>query len=173
MVSTKNNSTILEAPYGHDIHDLTFLGTYRHINDDVIIQQENHGFQVGDVIYYNIQQQTFEKALAINAIESEVCGVISSVVDNHMCKFITSGTIKTDKYNFDVDTPLYLSEYIPGKLVSIIPTDVKKQIAIQTENGLLIDIQRGYRLTQSDKTESPDLEPYTQDELDEIIQNIW
>lgn len=173
MVKTKNNSLILEVPYGHDIHDLEFLGVYEHIDKDVTIQQENHGFQVGDVIYYNIQKQTFEKALAINTMESEVCGVISSVIDNHTCKFITSGFILTNRFKFDTDTPLYLSELIPGKLVSMAPNMIHKQIAVQMPDGLRIDIQRGYRLKLEEESTQTDFQPYTQEELDEIIQNIW
>ena len=73
---------------------------------------------------------------------------------------------QTPKWFFTED---YTNE---GKLVSIEPSYIIKQIAIQLSDGIMIDIQRGYK-TPNIESSSEILEPYTQAELDEIIKNIW
>lgn len=167
----KNNSTIYKNPQEQHLFDLSKLGTLIYAGGLIEIAQPNHFFQIGDVLYYNVQTKMFAKAVAINTIESEVCGVVSSVPDKDNFVLVTEGKVETDKYTFDVDSPLYLSDAHPGKLVSIPPADVIKQIAIQTTNGIIVDIQRGYRTINS--TPVDDMEPYTKEELDEIIKNIW
>lgn len=167
----KNNSIIFKNPHDQYLFDLSILGTIIHENKTIEINQQNHYFQVGDVLYYNVKTQMFAKAIAVNNIESEVCGVVSKIIDKDNFIILSKGEIETDRYTFNIDTPLYLSNVNPGKLVSIEPQDVIKQIATQTINGIMIDIQRGYRtLNQSFFGE---LESYTQEELDEIIKNIW
>ena len=123
-------------------------------------------------MYYDIKAKQFSKALAINSIESEVCGVVSNILGVNTFQLLTEGYLKTDKYNFALDTPLYLSESTSGKLTSIAPKGIVKQVATQTNNGIMIDIQRGYKISDT-TVEDEELELYTKEELDEIIQNIW
>ena len=165
------NSNIMKNPQERHIFDLTKLGILESPNQQIQISQSNHFFQVGDILYYDIRTQLFGKAIAVNNIESEVCGAVLSVQDNDTFTLITQGEIQTLRYAFPSGTPLYLSEIYPGKLISIEPTSVFKQVAIQTDNGIMIDIQRGYKSPNPSYIE--ELEPYTQDELDEIIKNIW
>lgn len=167
----RNNSTIYKNPQEQHIFDLSQLGTLVYAGGSIEINQENHFFQVGDVLYYNIKEKIFAKAVAVNNIESEVCGLVSEVIDKDNFVIIGDGILETDRYTFEEGKELYLSDAHPGKLVSIAPTDVIKQIATQLTNGIMIDIQRGYRT--SNPTSSEELEPYTQAELDEIIKNIW
>ena len=161
----------MKNPQERHIFDLTEFGTLTSLNQYIQISQPNHFFQVGDVLYYNIQTQSFGKAVAVNNIESEVCGVVFDVQDNDTFTLITEGEVQTPRYTFETGTPLYLSEAYPGRLMSIEPRNIFKQVAVQTENGIMIDIQRGYRDTNTFIDE--ELEPYTQTELDEIIKNIW
>lgn len=167
----RNNSTIYKNPQEQYLFDLSVLGTIMYEEKVVEINQPNHFFQVGDVLYYNIKTQIFAKAVAVNDIESEVCGAVLKVIDKDHFVITAKGEIETDRYTFDEGTPLYLSNAQPGKLVSIEPYDIIKQIATQTVNGIMIDIQRGYHTVNP--TVSEELEPYTQEELDEIIKNIW
>lgn len=168
----KNNSTIYRNPYNQLIFDLSQLGTVSISTNNIIkITQEKHLFQVGDILYYDIKEKKFSKAFAINDIQSEVCGVVSEVLNNDNFIITGEGLIETNRYEFDEGTILYLSDVYPGKLVSIPPSDIIKQIATQATNGIIIDIQRGYKITNS--TSSEILEAYTKEELDEIIKNIW
>lgn len=167
----KNNSTIFKNPQDQYLFDLSILGTITHENKVIEINQQNHYFQVGDVLYYNVKTQKFAKAVAVNNIESEVCGVISKVIDKDNFIVLTEGEIKTNRYTFNVSTRLYLSDVYPGKLVSIKPQYVVKQIATQTVDGIMINIQQGLRTPEASSSE--ELESYTQEELDEIIKNIW
>ena len=86
-------------------------------------------------------------------------------------EIVTTGLILTDRYNFDEGTVLYLSDATAGKLVSIAPADIIKQVATCVTNGIIVDIKRAYKLT--DTTSTDEYEAYTQAELDEIINNIW
>lgn len=166
------NSTIYKNPQDQHIFDLSQIGILNHENKTIEINQQNHYFQVTDVLYYDIKNHKFAKALARNTIESEVCGVVSEIIDIDNFVMITAGEIKTTRYTFDPGTILYLSDAHEGKLVSIEPAYTVKQIATQLSDGIMIDIQRGYR-TPNTESGSETLEPYTQAELDEIIKNIW
>ena len=56
--------------------------------------------------------------------------------------------------------------------MSIAPINVVKQVATQTTNGIMLDIRRGYKISEDEYTDE-ELEVYTKEELDEIIANIW
>ena len=165
------NSTIYKNPQDQHIFDLSQIGILNHENKTIEINQQNHYFQVTDVLYYDIKNHKFAKALARNTIESEVCGVVSEIIDVNNFVIITNGEIKTTRYTFNPGTILYLSDVNAGKLVSIQPHSVIKQIAIQDTNGIIINIQRGLKTTSTSSSEN--LEPYTKEELDEIIKNVW
>lgn len=166
------NSTIFKNPQDQHLFDLSYLGILTHERKTIEINQQAHYFQIGDVLYYDIQNHKFNKAIAKNSMESEVCGVVSEIIDIDNFVMITAGEIKTTRYTFDPGTILYLSDAHEGKLVSIEPAYTVKQIATQLSDGIMIDIQRGYR-TPNTESGSETLEPYTKAELDEIIKNIW
>lgn len=170
MMDDKLNSNIYKNPEEQHIIDLSNIGTIEVINNQEIVQ-EDHYFHVGDVIYYDIQLKRFSLALAYNNIESEVVGLVSQIIDNDTFVLTNTGTLYTDRYTFPKNTVLYLSDINPGKLVSIAPTFVKP-VAIQTTNGIIIDIARGWA-DENSVSESTEYEAYTQEELDEIISNIW
>ena len=166
------NSTIFKNPQDQHLFDLSYLLVLNHEKKSIEINQQNHYFQISDVLYYDIKNHKFNKANAKNSIESEVCGVVSEIIDIDNFVMITNGEIKTTRYTFTPGTILYLSDAHEGKLVSIEPSYIIKQIAIQLSDGIMIDIQRGYK-TPNIESSSEILEPYTQAELDEIIKNIW
>lgn len=167
----KNNSIIFKNPQDQTLFDLSYIGTMIIESKTIEINQQEHYFQIGDILCYNIKTNLFAKAIAINNIESEVCGAVLDIIDKDNFIMITKGEIETSRYTFDEGTKLYLSDVYPGKLVSIGPQDIVKEIATQTTNGILLNIQRGYRV--NDSSSSGELEPYTKEELDEIIKNIW
>ena len=166
------NSIIYKNPQDQHLFDLSYLGILNHERKTIEINQQNHYFNIGDVLYYDIKNHKFDKAIAKNSIESEVCGVVSEIIDVNNFVMITNGEIKTTRYTFNPGTILYLSDAHEGKLVSIQPSYTIKQIATQLSDGIMIDIQRGYR-TPDTESGSETLESYTQTELDEIIKNIW
>lgn len=170
MEHHKNNSVIYKNPDKTALVDLSTIGTLKTEKTEIRIQQANHFFRTGDVLYFNPNTNEFAKALAINNIESEVCGVVSEVVDNNEFIILTEGFVKTDKYNFPIGSVLYLSEVIPGFLMSVQPTHILKQVAVQSINGIQVSIQMGFHL--SDNPIKVTLEPYTKDELDDIILNV-
>lgn len=167
----KNNSIIYKSSQEQHIFDLSQIGTLIYADKPIEINQQNHYFRVGDVLYYNVKTKIFAKAVAVNNIESEVCGVVSEVLDKDNFVLVSEGEIKTDRYTFNEGDILFLSDAHPGKLVSIEPFNIVKQIATQTTDGIIVDIQRGYKTLKSPESEI--LESYTQAELDEIIKNIW
>ena len=167
----RNNSTIFKNTQEHHLFDLSSIGSVIHEDKTIQINQIDHYFQKGEVLYYDVRTNKFARAIAVNNIESEACGIVSDVIDKDNFVLIAKGLLETDQYTFDENTPLYLSDAHAGKLVSIQPHSVIKQIAIQATNGIIIDIQRGWKTTSTSSSEN--LEPYTRAELDEIIKNVW
>ena len=166
------NSNIYKNSHDRYIFDLTSIGTVVREDETIEIYQENHFFRVADALYYDIKNHKFDMALAENTIMSEVCGVVSEIIDRNTFRIIVNGHIQTDRYSFDVNTPLYLSDAIGGKLVSIAPGNVIKQVATQVSGGIMVDIQRGF-IYNPNNSQEEEMEPYTKEELDEIIKNLW
>ena len=165
------NTNIFKNPQEPHLFDLSSIGSVIHEDKTIQINQIDHYFQKGEVLYYDVRTNKFARAIAVNNIESEACGIVSDVIDKDNFVLIAKGLLETDQYTFDENTPLYLSDAHAGKLVSIQPHSVIKQIAIQATNGIIIDIQRGWKTTSTSSSEN--LEPYTKAELDEIIKNVW
>lgn len=169
MILQKKSSTIFQNPEEYLV-DLTPLGAYTHEDSEIRIQQESHYFRVGDVLYFDVKSNKFSKALAINSMTSEVCGVVSEIPNDNEFVIITEGFIETDRYKFKESSVLYLSEVIPGTLMSANPTAVLKEVGIQLSNGIQVGIKTGYYLTN--KPLEVTMVPYTKEELDDIILNV-
>ena len=58
-----NNSTIYKNPQDQHIFDLSQIGILNHENKTIEINQQNHYFQVTDVLYYDIKNHKFNKAI--------------------------------------------------------------------------------------------------------------
>jgi len=165
------NSVIYKNPEEWKVLDFTNIGIKVYEDKIIGIHQESHYFAIGDALFYNVITNKFEKALAENTMFSEVCGVVSKINTIDDFEIISFGEIKTDRYLFEVNTPLYLSDIQPGKLVSIHPNEIAKEVATTTLNGIMVDIKRAVKTTAT--SDSNTYETYTQQELDEIIGNIW
>lgn len=166
----RDNSVIFKNSEEQHLLDLSALGSLKANNKEIRIKQDKHFFQIGDALFFDVRENKFSKALAINNINCEVCGIVSEVPSDSEFIILTEGYIKTDRYKYAEGLPLYLSEVIPGFLMSIEPTHISKQAAVQTANGIKVDIQMGYYLKDNEIKIS--LEPYTKEELDDIILNI-
>ncbi len=169
----KNNSVIFKNPEDDHLIDLTYLGTMLKEDTTIQITQDNHFFIPGDVLAYNLESKKFIRALAVNTIQSEVCGVVSEYIDSNNFILVAKGIVNAPQYKFPNGSILYLSEVIPGKLMSIQPTNVFREIATQVSNGV-IEVKLKVGLTTGISTQQPQetLEPYTKTELDEIIVNV-
>lgn len=168
----RTNSIIYKDPEEQQVFDLSSIGTIFMTGESLIeIKQENHRLRVGDVIYYDIHERKFDMAIAQNTIESEACGIVNQVVDEDNFTFIPKGLFETDLYSFNPGSVVYLSGNVHGKLTTIRSANVIKEIGIMVPNGIMINIQRGLRYKTSEELE--ELETYTEEELQEIIQNIW
>ena len=165
------NSNIYKTPEEHHLFDLSQIGTTKVINKQEVVQVK-HYFRVGDAIYYDIKENKFALALAINSIASEVVGLVSEIIDEDRFMIANTGELLTNRYSFPVGTQLYLSNIAPGKLVSIQPSNVIKPIATRSNSGIIIDIGRGW-IPENPTSDEVVYENYTQEELDEIISNIW
>ena len=165
------NSIIYKNPEEYSVLDFTNIGIKLYEDKIMDIHQENHYFNIGDALFYNIKTKKFEKALAENSIFSEVCGVVSKIKSIDDFEIISYGEIQTNRYTFELNTKLYLSDMQPGKLLSIHPAIIVKEIATQVEEGIFVNIKRALKTTATSDVNT--YENYTQEELNEIISNIW
>ena len=170
----RKNSTIYRSPEEPSIFDISSLGTYVKEDTEIKITQSMHYFREGDALYYDPMTVKFQKAIANNTIASEVCGIVSEVINLNTFIIVTEGEVMVPRYQYSPDSTLYLSESIDGHLTSIQPTYVIKPLGKQIEPGkILVDIQRSFVMAERDAfVNTEELEPYTQQELDEIILNV-
>lgn len=166
------NSVIFKNPEDDHLIDLTYLGIMLRENTTVQITQENHFFMIGDVLAYSPSEKAFIRAIAINTMDSEICGLVSEVIDNDNFIIVCKGQINAPQYQYPNGSTLWLSEVNPGKLMSIKPTKTFRQVGTQVSPGVInVDLQMGLTMGGSSPSGEP-LERYTKDELDEIIANI-
>ena len=168
----KTNSTIFKNPEDEHLIDLSYLGTMLKEDSSVIIEQKNHFFIPGDVLAYSLKDQLFIRAVAINTMDSEICGVVSRFIDLDHFELVTKGIVETSLYSYPNGSILWLSEVIPGRLMSIMPTKTFRQVATQVSPGIIeVELKMGFTtgpITQA----SDELTNFTKEELDDIIQNL-
>ena len=174
MIKSRNNSSIFRDVFDEDQNtDLTYIGIVGSNFEKINLEESNHGFILGDAIYYDINTNHYYRALAVNTVMSEVIGVVSKVIDNDNFELTLKGNIILDRYNtIQNDKPLYLSPIITGKLTEIEPNNISKIIAVKIQNGIKVDIQRGYHLIQSEEPIYDDIRYYTEQEIQDIINTI-
>ena len=115
------------------------------------VNQENHGFNIGDFIYYHPIDK-YQLAAAIDDYDSNIVGMVTKVNDTDNFEYQWSGFYKTDIYNtvngFTQGMPLYISDTNPGKVTQEQP-DISKAVGYPVENiGLIISIERGIQYNQ-------------------------
>lgn len=167
----KKNSVIFRNPQEY-FADISGIFTRRVPLVKEPFEQKNHCFLIGDALYYDASDKKFQAAIARNTKQIEVVGVVAQIIDNDHFELSTTGLVETIRYPFPTGTQLYLSDVNAGKLVSIPPATSVKPVAVCGENGIIIEIDTGWFLSDDPPDES-EYEPYTQEELDEIILNIW
>ena len=166
------NSIIFRNPDEHKIIDISKVGVVSLEDANIVITQRNHLLLKGDALFYNVTTKEFDRAIGVNAKNIECCGVISEVIDEDRFILVTKGIIENTKYSYPIGSALYLSEVTPGHLVSIMPLINVKQVGYQvSEHGIEVDLSIGMTKDYTRNVEQ-ELVPYTQEELDEIIQNI-
>lgn len=84
-----------------------------------IVNQGNHGFLVGDILYFN--GSTYEKALAENSAKSNVVGIVSGIINLNNFTLLTSGLI-TSLTGLIPGAVYYLSDVASGALTTTAPT---------------------------------------------------
>lgn len=169
----KVNSVIFKNPEDDHLIDLGYLGTMLRENSTVQIMQRNHYFMAGDVLAYDIKKHYFVRAIAMNTMQSEICGVVSSVIDLDNFTLVVKGTVETPQYQYPDGSTLWLSEVIPGKLNSVTPTKTFKEVATQVSPGVIeVELKMGITMGSYKESSSGPLEHYTKEELDEIILNL-
>lgn len=165
------NSVIFKDSEDGHLIDFTYLGTMLKENFSIQIYQEGHFFFSGDVLAYSFEKGEFVRAIARNTMQSEICGVVSEIIDINNFILVTKGTVQAPQYKYPDGSTLYLSEVIPGKLNSIFPTKTFREVATQISTGI-IEVNLKFGTTMG--SFKPDSPPghYTKDELDEIIANL-
>ena len=173
MINNRNNSVIFRDVELDEVLDFTHLSSTEEDFKTIELEEFSHGFFVGDAIYYDMNTKHYRRALAVNVIMSEVIGVVSKIIDKDNFELTLKGNIETTRYNnYNNKDYLYLSDVITGKLVNIEPRNVSKIIAIKIENGIKVDIQRGYHLLQTEEETFTDVRYYTEQEINDIINTV-
>lgn len=116
-----------------------------------LVTQSNHGFAIGDFIYYHPENK-YQKALAIDDYDTNIVGMVTKVIDNNNFEYQWSGFFATSIFNstngFVQGMPLYISDTERGKTVQEQP-DISKAVGYPVENiGLIISIERGIQYNQ-------------------------
>lgn len=134
------------------------------------IQQDAHGLAVGNVVYLKSDGK-YAKAFGEDSERIEVIGLVTEVADANNFTITVSGEYKTDLYDsYPEGTVLYLSD--DSNKVGVLidkPTSYTKPIAIKIGTGILINIQRADAYSLDGVT----LIYYSNDEINDAIQNLW
>ena len=116
-----------------------------------LVTQTNHGFIIGDFIYYHPNNQ-YQLASAIDDYDSNIVGMVTKVIDENTFEYQWSGFYKTDlftsKNGYTQGVPIYISSFKPGKVTQKQP-DISKAVGYPVEDiGLIISIERGIQYNQ-------------------------
>lgn len=116
-----------------------------------LVTQAEHGFNIGDFIYYHPTDK-YQLASAIDDYNSNIVGMITKIVDENNFEYQWVGFYETDLFTeekgFTQGMPLYISDIEPGKTVQEQP-DISKTVGYPVENiGIIISIERGIQYNQ-------------------------
>lgn len=142
-VSTKANNALQLLSDG-----TLYARDYRNIR---LVTQANHGFVVGDIIYYH-PTSAYQKAKALDDYDVNIVGMVTAVLSTSQFEYQWEGffqtTLFTSANGFIQGMPVYISEDTPGKVVQEQP-DVSKTVGYPVENaGIVIAIERGIQYNQ-------------------------
>lgn len=152
----------------------------------ILLNEENHiafkvprkwhtEYSLYDVVYYNIENHDFELAIARNTRECEAVGVICKLTED-TAWIMNNGSIQyepsEEELEYEDGVDMYLSDTTPGKLTMEVPERVVKRVARFHKDAIMVDIGTG-ELVEQDNPELDIFEPYTQEELDDIVSCTW
>lgn len=125
-----------------------YVRDYRNIR---IVSQQNHGFIVGDFIYYR-HDIAYQKALGIDSYDANIVGMVTKIIDNDNFEYQWAGFFSTDLFSsangYTQGMPIYISDVDAGKAVQEQP-DISKTVGYPVENaGIIIAIERGIQYNQ-------------------------
>lgn len=168
------NSNIYKNIFPELIMDITFILDNNLISAEDILQ-ENHGFNLYDVVYLD-ENNKYQKALAEDSARAVVKGVVSKISSPNVFTLMDTGRIEYITLNYDDTSILYLSDKIPGKLVhySEISNTVYIPVAIYTNNSIIVNVQQGsigVALAPYSELNEP-FEMYTKQELDYVVNQV-
>ena len=115
------------------------------------VTQTNHGFIVGDFIFYK-HDTAYQKALAIDSYDANIVGMVTKVIDENQFEYQWSGffptTLFSNSNGFIQGMPIYISDVDPGRAVQEQP-DISKTVGYPVENaGIIIAVERGIQYGQ-------------------------
>ena len=84
-----------------------------------IVNQANHGFSIGNILYFN--GTSYVRALAENSAKSNVVGIVSRIINMNNFTLLTSGLI-TSLSGLIPGAVYYLSDVVSGALTTTAPT---------------------------------------------------
>lgn len=164
-------SEVMDVEYLEDLRNRTLLSVSE-------IKQDNHGFNVGDVI--TRRDGIYVLAIADDTHKTEkIYGVVTAVRTESIFTLMDSGKLPYAHLDFEDTTILYLSDKNPGKMCHYREIDNMTYIpiAVYTGNSIIINILDGatgaflYPYGASENN-TQDFENYTQAELDNVVNVI-
>ena len=175
----RKNSNIYKNIFTNIVYDINFIDILKGniVNTENKKMQENHGFNVGDAIYFDTNDNMYKKSIADNSEKSQVYGVVTEVPGENVFAVLQYGIIDYKNINFNDTSILYLSDINPGKLVhySEIQNKVYIPVGFYIGNKLLINPQQGssgINLIPYEDNTDQNFDLYTQTEIDDIIDFI-
>lgn len=164
IVSSDAGNALIKRETGYYVENLsvseesgnaltkTDTGLYvRNHSNIKLVTQDEHGFSIGDFIYYHPTDK-YQLASAIDDYNSNIVGMITKIVDENNFEYQWAGFYETDLFTeekgFTQGMPLYISDVEPGKVTQEQP-DISKTVGYPVENiGIIISIERGIQYNQ-------------------------
>lgn len=148
------------------------------------IRQVNHGFTVGDVVYYDNVDKRYKKALADGTNKSLAIGMVKVVNSVNIFCLQWGGPMNVNiQWPYDESSIMYLSDTEPGKLkyYSDIHNRVYIPIAVYTHDNIIVCMHEGtvgmeYQhypdKTDEENGAGPYIEKYSSSEINNIKNDI-
>ena len=118
----------------------------------VDITQNDHGFSVGEFIYYDNRTNLYQKAIAKDDFDINIVGMVSYIYNENKFEYICNGYIETDLFTeqnrYVQGMPIYISDETAGAVTQVQP-DISKTVGYPVANkGIIISIERGIQYGQ-------------------------
>ena len=164
IISPNNNNVLVKKSNGYYVEGLQIsketdnclkkLSDGLYVRDQSNIKtvtQANHGFIIGDFIYYHPINK-YQLASAIDDYDSNIVGMVTKVIDTNTFEYMWSGFYATNIFSssngYTQGMPLYISDINPGKVLQEQP-DISKTVGYPVEDiGIIISIERGIQYNQ-------------------------